>query len=136
MADDLETMPKQADRSLGELFGQLTSDTGELIRKEVQLARVELKEEAQRAGKAGGMLAGAGVVALLAAIALTFALAWLLDEWMPRALAFLIVGVLWLIVAAALYGRGRAEMKNVKPVPEQTVTTLKEDVQWARAQKN
>lgn len=136
MADDLETMPKQADRSLGELFGQLTADTGELIRKEVQLARVELKEEAQRAGRAGGMLAGAGVVGLLAAIALTFALAWLLDEWMPRPLAFLIVGVVWLIVAAVLYGRGRTEMKTIKPVPEATVTTLKEDVQWARAQKS
>lgn len=136
MADDLDTVPKQSERSLGELFGQLTADSGELIRKEIQLARVELKEEAQRAGRAGGMLAGAGVVALLGAIALTFALAWLLDDWMPRALAFLIVGVLWLIVAAALYGRGRNEMKNINPVPAETVTTLKEDVQWARAQRS
>jgi uncharacterized membrane protein YqjE len=136
MAGHVEVNPKQSDRSLGELFGQLTSDVGTLLRKEVALARLETKEELQRAGKAGGMLGGAAVVGILAAIMLSFALAWLLDSWMHPALAFAIVGVLWVAVAAVLYGRGRTQLKSVNPVPEQTVETLKEDLAWARAQKS
>lgn len=124
------------DRPLGALFGQLTSDVSQLMRKEVQLARVELHEEAKRAGRAGGMLGGAAGLGLLAAVMLSFALAWLLDRWMATALAFLIVGVAWAIGAAVLLRAGRAALAAVDPVPEQTVETLKEDVAWARAQRS
>jgi len=55
---------------------------------------------------------------------------------MPTALAFLIVGLLYAIAAAVLVARGRERMKQVNPIPEQTVQTLKEDAEWARAQRN
>jgi len=134
--DPVETQPKQAERSLGELFGQFTSDMTQLFRKEVQLAKLETKEEVQRAGRAGGALGAAGAAGYLALIMLSFALAWLLDEWMHPAFAFLIVGVLWGIVAAVLYSKGRQQLKQVNPVPEQTVDTIKEDIAWARAQNS
>jgi len=132
---DLSTTPKQADRSMGELFGQLTADLGDLMRKEVQLARLETKEEVGKAGKAAAMLGAGGAAAYLALILLSFALVWLLDEVMHIALAFLIVGVVWAIVAAVLVAQGRNRMRQVS-VPEQTVQTVKEDVEWARAQRS
>ncbi len=132
----LQTEPKQADRSLGELFGEMTREVSDLMRKEVELAKVEIKEEVGRAGKAGGMLgagAGAGYFALLF---VSLALAWLLDQALNTALAFFIVGLLYGIAAAVLIIRGREQMKHVDPVPRQTVETLKEDAEWVKAQKS
>ena len=134
--DGLQTEPKQADKSLGELIAEMTGEVSDLMRKEVALAKVELKEEVGRAGKAGGMLgagAGAGYFALLF---VSLALAWLLDQAMPIALAFFLVGVLYGIAAAVLITRGREQMKHVDPVPRQTVETLKEDAEWVKAQKS
>ena len=104
--------------------------------KELELARTELKEEAAKAGKGAGMLGGAGVAGLLALILGSFALAYLLDNWMPVELAFLIVTILWAIVGAVLAARGRKELKTANPQLPETQQTLKEDAAWARAQKN
>jgi uncharacterized membrane protein YqjE len=132
---DPATTPKRPEASLGELFSEMTSDLSTLLRKEVELAKVEAKEEAKRAGKGAGMFAGAGVAAVLALIFLSFGLAWLLDQAMNTALAFALVGVLWTVAGAILAMRAKAEMKKVEPLPT-TVQTLKEDVQWAKEQKS
>ena len=79
------------------------------------------------------MLGGAGLAGWMALIMLSFALAWLLDQAMNTALAFAIVGVVWLIVAAVLFAKGKRQMKSVQTLP-QTKKTIKEDVQWAKAQ--
>jgi F0F1-type ATP synthase assembly protein I len=135
VAEPTATEPKMADKSLGELFHDMTSDLGELVRKEVELAKVEAREEAKRAGKAAGMFAGAGLGGWMALLFVSLALAWLLDQAMNTALAFLIVGVLWALVAAVLFMRAKREVAAVRPLPE-TTESLKEDVQWAKAQKN
>ena len=133
---DLSVEPLQPDKSLAELFSAMTADLSTLMRKEVELAKVETKEEVSRASKAGGLLAGGAVTAYLAVVFASFALAWLLDKVMPRALAFLIVAVIYAVAAAVLITQGRRRLKQVNPVPKQTVETLKEDVQWAKAQKS
>jgi uncharacterized membrane protein YqjE len=133
---DLAVQPKQPDRSLGELFTEMTSDMSTLIRKEIELAKVETKEEMGKVGKASGMLVGGIVAAHMALLILSFALAWLLDEVMPTPLAFFIVGVIYVIVAAVLVSSGRKKLRDVNLKPEQTVQTLKEDVEWAKAQRS
>jgi uncharacterized membrane protein YqjE len=133
---DLSVEPLQPDKSLTELFSAMTSDLSTLLRKEVELAKVETREELSRTTKAGGLLAGGAVAAYLAAVFASFALAWLLDKWMPRALAFVIVAVAYAAAAAVLVFQGRRRLRQVNPVPQQTIETLKEDVQWARAQKS
>ncbi len=133
---ELRTQPKEPDKSLGELVAEMTGEVSELMRKEVQLAKVELKEEVGRAGKAGGMLGAGGVAGYFALLFVSLALAWLLDEVMPVALAFFLVGLLYGIAAAILITQGRERMKDVDPVPRQTVETLKEDAEWVRAQKS
>ncbi|NPC42895.1 phage holin family protein [Nocardioides sp. zg-1230] len=124
------------ERSLGQIVGDLSNDLTTLVKQELELARTELKEEATKAGKGAGMLGGAGVSGLLALILGSFALAYLLDNWMPVELAFLIVTILWAIVGAVLAARGRKELKNTNPQLPETQQTLKEDAAWARAQKN
>lgn len=133
---DLAVEPKQPDRSLGELFSTMTSDMSMLIRKEIELAKVETKEEMSKVGNASGMLVGGIVAAHMALLLLSFALAWLLDEVMPTPLAFFIVGVIYVIAAAVLVSSGRKKLREVNLKPEQTVQTLKEDVEWAKAQRS
>jgi F0F1-type ATP synthase assembly protein I len=132
---DPATTPKRPDMSLGELFSEMTGELSTLFRKEVELAKLEGKEELKQAGAAAGMFAGAGVAGLLTALFVSFALAWLLDQALNRALSFLIVALLWGLGALILLSTAKKKAQQVKPLP-QTTQTLKEDVQWAKAQKS
>jgi uncharacterized membrane protein YqjE len=120
------------ERPIGELVKDLSSQTSTLVRKEIELARAELQEKGKIAGKGVGMLAGAGVFALLAMGALTAALIALLDKAMATWVAALIVMVLWFIVAAVLAKSGQKALKSATPPAPQTVETVKEDIQWAK----
>lgn len=124
----------QDEASLGELFSTLTNDMTALFRSEIELARVEITEEAGKAAKASGMLGAAAILGYLSLFLLAFAAAWGLAEVMDAGWAFLIVGVVVGAVAGILAMAGRSRIRTVSPVPEQTVETLKEDARWARAQ--
>jgi len=121
--------------SLGELFGNLSSDMSALMRDEINLAKVELKDEIRDAGKAGGMFGAAALAGYMTVVLLSFAAAWGLAEVMAAGWAFLIVAVVWGIAGAVLYLQGRDRLKQVDLKPQQTVQTLKEDMQWAKNQK-
>lgn len=120
------------DTSLSDLFSRLTGDVSELLRKEIELAKLEIKEEGSKAGKTAAMLGGTGLAALFALLLLSFAAAWGLAEVVAPGWAFLIVGGVYLLLAGALFIRGREQLRQLRPVPEKTVATLKEDVQWAK----
>ncbi len=120
------------DRSLSELVSEVTGEIATLFRKEVELARVETSEQVSRAAKAGAMLGAAAVVGFLTLILLAFAAAWGLSEVVPEGVAFLIVGVVFGIVAAVLASAGKKKIASVNPMPDQTVQTLKADVQVAK----
>jgi uncharacterized membrane protein YqjE len=122
------------DQSLGELFGTLTSDLGELVRSEMELARVEIREEAAKAGRAAGLLGVGGLIAYLGLGLLAMAAAWGLAEVVDAGWAFLIVGLVVAVIGAVVVIKGRDQLREVRPVPEETVETLKEDARWARAQ--
>jgi uncharacterized membrane protein YqjE len=122
-----------SDQSLGDLFGNLTSDLSELVRSEMELARVEIREEAAKAGRAAGLLGAGGLIAYLGLGLMAMAAAWGLAEVVDAGWAFLIVGVVIATIGAALVMKGRDQLGDVQPVPGETVETLKEDAQWARA---
>jgi uncharacterized membrane protein YqjE len=122
------------DTSLGELFSRLTADLSKLVRDEVELAKAEINETVSNARTAGVSFGAAGVLGLTAFLMLSFAAAWGLAEVVHAGMAFLIVGGAYGIVALALLALGRQRIKATKPVPEQTVETLKEDVAWAKQQ--
>ncbi|HEY7134407.1 MAG TPA: phage holin family protein [Acidimicrobiia bacterium] len=132
MASTTGTRPG-TDRSLGELFSAMTGDLGLLVRKEIELARAETKEELRTAGRAAGAFGAGAFVGYLAVVMLSFAAAWGLSEVMAAGWAFLIVGVVYAAIAAVLLVQARARAKEISPVPRETVQSLKEDVEWARA---
>jgi hypothetical protein len=114
---------------------QLAEGTTTLVRQEIELAKVELSEKGRIAGQAAGLLGAAAVIALLAGGALTACLILLLNLVMDAWLAALIVGVMYAIAAAVIGLRGKQRLEAAKPpVPEQTVETVKEDVEWAKTQ--
>ena len=120
------------EESFGTLIKDLSSDTSHLVKQELNLARAELTIKAKQAGRGVGMLAGAGVAALMLLGALTAFLIVVFDAWMPLWVAALIVTLLWAIITGALASAGQAALKNINPQPEQTIDSLKEDVEWAK----
>jgi uncharacterized membrane protein YqjE len=127
---DRPTEPKRADQSLGELVKEMTSELGEIFRREVELAKVEAREEVRRSVMAAVAMAVGGVAALLFLILASFALAEVLDQGINRALSFAIVAVVWAIAAAVLVSIGRNRMRQVRALPE-TKRSLEEDKEWA-----
>jgi Putative Actinobacterial Holin-X, holin superfamily III len=121
-----------AETSVGELIGNISNDLSQLFRQEVELAKAELKQEASKAGKAAGMLGGAGFAGYLAVVLLSFALVFALGNVMDLGWAALIVAVIWGIIGAVLYANGRKKLKDVDPMPRRTVDTIKEDAQWLK----
>ncbi|GAA4903812.1 putative superfamily III holin-X [Stackebrandtia albiflava] len=129
------TRPPGADHSetsIGRLIGDISDDVSQLFRQEVELAKAEVREEAGKAGKAAGMLGTAGFAGYMVAILLTGAVVLALSYVMPAIWAVLIVAVLWGVVGLIAYLSGRKRLRDVSPVPRQTVETLKEDARWFR----
>jgi len=126
--------PDVSDTSVGQLIGEVASDLSTLMRKEIELAKAEMTAEAKKAGKGAGLLGGAGYAGHMVALFVSLALSWAISDLADFSWGwgFLIVSIIWAIVAAVLYSKGREQMKRVNPKPEQTVDTLKEDVQWAK----
>jgi hypothetical protein len=118
--------------SVGQLISNISDDLSQLFRQELDLAKVEIRQEASKAGRAGGMLGGAGVAGFLMLLLLSLAAAYGLGNVMDLGWAALIVAVFWGIVAAVLYVSGRNRLRKVSPMPRQTVETLKEDAQWLK----
>jgi uncharacterized membrane protein YdfJ with MMPL/SSD domain len=124
--DDLRVEP-----SLGELVGTATRDLSELMRKEVQLAKAELREEVATAAKGAGLLGGAGGAALLGLLFLDVSLAYAIGLLVPLGAAFAILGALHLVVAAVLALTGKGRLGRLGP-PRRTIATVKDDVAWAK----
>ncbi|MFD3328381.1 phage holin family protein [Streptomyces sp. NPDC058701] len=124
--------PTAQEPSLGDLIGEIGQDLSQLVRDEIELAKAEIKQESTKAGKAVGMLGGAGyaghIVLLFGSLTVVFALANVMDP----AWAALIVTALWAVAGGVLYAKGRKRLRAVNLKPEQTVETLKEDARWAR----
>jgi uncharacterized membrane protein YqjE len=121
------------EHGIGELVKELSSQVSTLVRQEVELAKAEVSEKGKKAGVGAGMFGVAGVAALLMLGTLTAFLILVLDLAMPAWAAALIVTALWGAVAGVLALQGRTKMQEMgKPVPEQTIETVKEDLKWAK----
>jgi uncharacterized membrane protein YqjE len=125
----------QRSQSTGDLVKQLSEQTTTLVRKEIDLAKAELTAKGKVAGQGAGMFGGAAVVGLLTLGVLTALILSLLDKAMDFSLAALIVTIVYAAIAGVLAMSGRERIKRGLPAaPEQTVETVKEDVQWAKSQ--
>ena len=126
---------RKEDRSLGDLFAALASETSTLVRQEVTLAKTEMTQQATRVGKnvaflaVGGAVAYAGVLTLLAAVILG-----LVALGLPAWVAALLLGLVVAGAGAVLIQRGRDALSREDLAPRQTMETLKEDAAWVKEQ--
>lgn len=130
-----EAQPAQDERSLGELFGDLSREITTLVRQEAALARTEISQKASRVGKDIGMLAAGGAVAYAGLLALVAAvIAMLVEAGMTLWGAALLIGVVVAAIGGFLVWRGLDALKHEDLMPRETVETVKEDAAWARRQ--
>ncbi len=121
------------DRPVADLLKQLSDQTATLVRQELDLAKAELTAKGRQAGIGAGMFGGAGLVALYAVGALTAAAILGLSTAVAGWLAALIVGAVYAAAAGALALTGKGKVQQATPpVPEQTVESMREDVQWTK----
>jgi hypothetical protein len=112
--------------SVGQLMGEVAKDLSTLMRQELELAKVEVKAEATKAGKGAGLLGAAGFAGYMVLLFLSIALWWALHHLVGHSWSALIVAVLWGIVAAVAFVLGRKQLQQVNPKPERTVDTLQQ----------
>ena len=127
-----DPVQSRVDKPLTELLSDMTTNVGTLIRKEFELARIEVKQDAVQAARAGAMFGAAGAMGLVTLTLVWVTVALLLNLALPMWAAFLISTVLAGAITAFLVIQARERMKQVNPMPEQTIETVKEDVEWLR----
>jgi Putative Actinobacterial Holin-X, holin superfamily III len=125
------TVPVE-ERSVGELFGDVTQDLSTLMRQEVALAKAEVQESAKRAGKGAGLLGGAAwalnFVLLFASLALWWALGAMIgegDDVPALGWSALIVCAIWAVIAAVMALLGKKSLESVEGIPQTTDTVQK-----------
>jgi hypothetical protein len=121
------------DRSLGQLFGDLSRQLGTLVHKEIELAKTEMTVKATSVARDAALIgAGAAVgyaALLIAMVAISLLLIQIgLTPW----IAFLLVAAIAAVVAAVLISKGRAELQKADLAPRATIETLKDDADWAK----
>lgn len=122
----------QRERSIGELLKDITRDFAMLFREEVALAKAEIQQTFRTAVKdvafvaAGGLVAYAGLLALIASAVL--GLANVIDPW----LSALIIGGVVTLIGIVVLMRGLAEMKTLRPVPKRTVRNVQSDAETVK----
>ncbi len=125
---------QQEDRSLGDLFNELSQEFSQLVRQEVTLAKAEVTQKASAAGKDVGIMAAGGAVAYIGVMAVVAGIIIALGNAIPLWLSAILVG---LVVAGGGYlfvQRGMTALKQMNMAPEHTIETLKEDATWIREQ--
>jgi len=126
-------MNRLEDQTLGDLVKRMSEQTATLVRQEIRLAQVELREKGKRAGIGAGMFGGAGVLALYGVGALVAAAILLIGTAVAPWLAGVIVGVALLAVAGGLALGGRKQIERATPpAPERAVHSIQDDVQTVK----
>jgi uncharacterized membrane protein YqjE len=131
---DVSEHREARERPTSELMRELSDQTTTLIRKEIELAKVEFDVKRRKATAGAGMFGGAALFGLFAFGALTACLIAVLATFMATWLAALVVAVVYGAIAGVLALRGKQQVAQATPpVPEQAVETTKEDLEWIKA---
>ena len=124
---------RRDERSLGELFGDLTSSMSTLIRKEIELARTEMTARATKLSRDVGLIGVGGALLYAAVLALLVTAGLVLIEWGVAAwLAALIVTIVVATVGGLLVATGQANVKKADLAPRRTMESVKDDAEWAK----
>jgi uncharacterized membrane protein YqjE len=123
-------------RSVSDVFQDILRNLQEMVRSEIRLAKVEIRGEVKQAVSSGVWIAAGGVGAMSAWIFLLWALAYALATRMSMWAATLIVALVMAASAAALIMGGIRRAKRIHPIPERTVESVKENLEWMKQPTN
>jgi hypothetical protein len=112
--------------SVGALMGEVARDLSSLMRQELELAKVEVKAEAKKAGTGAGLFGAAGFAGYMVLMFLSIALWWALSHLVGHSWSALIVAAIWGVIGFVAFTMGRKKFKEVNPKPERTVETLQQ----------
>jgi uncharacterized membrane protein YqjE len=123
------------ERTLGEMFAELSRETRTLVHQELQLATTELTEKAAKLGKGAGLIVGGGLIAYGGLLAIIAAMVLIMIALgVPPWAAALVGGVIAAGIGYLLIRSGLAALKPKELTPRKTIDMLKEDAQWLKAQ--
>ena len=120
------------DRSVSDVLRDILRNLQEMMRAEIRLAKVEVRDEARRAVSSGIWLAAGAVGALSAWVVLLWTLVFGLATRMSLWAATLAVAVILAAAAAVLIMGGLRRVKRIQPIPERTVESVKENLEWMK----
>ena len=127
-------MERKEERSIGELFSELASQTTTLVRQELQLAKVELSQKAAQVGKEVGLVGLGGAVAYAGFLAVLAALILVIGQFIAVWLSALIIGIVVMGIGYFLSQQHLNALKHLDAAPQATIDTLKQDKEWAKEQ--
>ncbi|MBV9779319.1 MAG: phage holin family protein [Acidobacteriaceae bacterium] len=130
----MREMAGENSRSIADVLQDILANVQTIIRSEVRLAKTEVTEEATKAARAAGVMAGGAVAALftvwLLLLTILFALATVMPMWGAALLLFALMAVVTVLLLMA----GKKRFKAVHATPEKTIETMKENVEWVKSQ--
>jgi uncharacterized membrane protein YqjE len=119
-------------RSISSVLRDIVQNIQDIVRSELRLAKTELAEQATKAKGAGLRLAAAAVCGFFAMFFILLGAVFALSIVVPNWAAATIVAVLMAVAGGGMYASGRRRLQEVHPIPEQTVETVKANIQWAK----
>jgi hypothetical protein len=126
----------QPEETLGTLFATASRDLSTLVRSEIELAKSEIRQDVKNGATGGAMFGAAAFLGLLAVVLLSIALAQgLIRAGVVAWLAYLIVAVLYLLVAGVLILVGKKAVSKVGP-PERTIRTSKDTAAFLKSPRS
>lgn len=126
--------PRREEKTVSELFSELASEIGTLVRQEIKLATTEMGDKARLAARELGYIVSGAVLGLVALLTLFAALVFGIAEFVDLWVSALIVGAITAVVAIVVAWKGAASLRGMRITPRQTIETLREDREWIREQ--
>jgi uncharacterized membrane protein YqjE len=120
------------ERTVSQVLQEILLNLQEMVRSEVRLAKVEIREELKQAAVAGAWIAAGAVGVVTAWIFLMWALAYALATAMSMWTATLLVGVVMAVAGALLMIGGIRRARRIQPSPERTLKSVKENLEWMK----
>jgi uncharacterized membrane protein YqjE len=132
---ELDREPEPSDRSIGEIARVLQPQVKELVDKQVEMAKTELKPVGRQAGIATGLLAVGSVFLLLFLVWFFLTGMYIMQAvGFPLWVAAGITTVILLVIGGILAGAGASMLRQIDPKPHRTIRTLQQNINWLKGQ--
>jgi uncharacterized membrane protein YqjE len=120
------------ERSIAAVLTDIVGNVQQIVRAEIRLATVEVREEAAKAARSAILVVTGGVIAVLAVAFALLACVYVLGTVVAPWIAALIVAAAAGSVGGTFIAVGMKRMQNVAIPPPRTMATIEENIQWAK----